>query len=99
MFPTYTVYAHVDGVDYQVCYRPIKIQWSEDYLMVGISIVKEKQHTLEEHIDYMIDWSYKESSAIITLLRKHKNCQLKCQQILCDDFSPSFDIVDKVVVA
>lgn len=96
MTPTYDVYAHVNGIDFQKCYMPFIVSWSEHYILHEIHITKDNHLYLILDTDFQVYWN--DAYAIVIMLKPHKRCRLKFVNWFSEESSVYFDSVYDVHV-
>lgn len=96
MGPTYDMYAHVNGKDYQKCYVPFKVYWPEHYLLNEFHITKDNQPNLILNTDFQVDWH--DTYAVVIIYKPRERCRLKFVTWFTDDYSVYFDSVYDVNV-
>lgn len=97
MHSDYDVYAHIDGVDLQVCNRPFQVRWSSSYSLYDIYIMSDNAF-LQPTIDYTIEWDLPSHHAYVTMMKSCKKCQLKFNGLNGMESSFYFDTVSQICV-
>lgn len=97
----YDVYAHVDGVDYQLCGRPIPIRMNASCPLTGFLLLECKDRLLVSTRDYEITYDDTPRAAQLVVHVPLCKCRVVYQ---CDEFPegfmrlPEFDVVTKVAI-
>ena len=97
----YDVYAHVDGVDYQICGLPIVLRWTEDFDINNVLlIVTCNNSTLQQDTHFTLTYDYNARCATLTFNVTASSCRVVCQNIQTLDTKqlPRFDVVRKVTI-
>ena len=71
----YDLYAHIDGVDYQLCGRPFEIRVREMELDVTLALEDTTRELIVDR-DYILKWSSPEC-CMCTIFHAHKMCRFK----------------------
>lgn len=97
----YDVYAHVDGVDYQLCGRPIPIRMSASLPLTGCFLLECKDRLLVATRDYEFTCGDAPRAAQLVVHAPLCKCRVVYQ---CDELPegfvrlPEFDVVTKIAI-